>query len=138
MSEQNKATVRRLIEDHWNAKNHALVSEFFAPSVSIHTPDGDLKGLDGASTLLQAYATAFPDFRLIIDDLVAEADKVAFRWTFEGTHRGPFGDIRATGKRVSIPNAIGICRLASGKITESHMCWPKYVLLQELGVLPRG
>jgi steroid delta-isomerase-like uncharacterized protein len=138
MSEQNKAVVRRLIEDHWNAKNHALVSEFFAPAVSIHTPDGDLKGLDGASTLLQAYATAFPDFRLIIDDMVAEADRVAFRWTFEGTHRGPLGDIRATGKRVSIPNAIAIFRLASGKVNEARMCWPKYLLLQELGVLPRG
>ena len=69
MSEENKAVVRRIIEDHWNAKNHELVPELFAETVSIHTPDGVLKGLDGASTLLQAYATAFPDFRLSIDDL---------------------------------------------------------------------
>ena len=62
MSAENKAVVRRLIEDHWNAKNHALVPELFAPTVSFYTPDGVLKGLDGASTLLQAYATAFPDF----------------------------------------------------------------------------
>src|SRR5271166_6109189 len=89
MSEQNKAVVRRLIEDHWNAKNRALVPELFAPTVTIHTPDGVLNGLDGASALLQAYTTAFPDFRLVIDDLVADADKVAFRWTFNGTHRGP-------------------------------------------------
>jgi predicted ester cyclase len=95
MSEQNKALVRRLIEDHWNAKNPALVSELFAPTVTIHTPDGVLNGLDGASALLQAYATAFPDFRLVIDDLVADADKVAFRWTFNGTHRGPLANIPA-------------------------------------------
>jgi predicted ester cyclase len=112
MSEQNKAVVRRLIEDHWNAKNHALVSEFFAPAVAIHTPDGVLNGLDGASMLLQAYATAFPDFRLIIDDLVADADKVAFRWTFNGTHRGPLADIRATGKQVSggCHSLVGLCQ----------------------------
>ena len=102
MSEQNKALVRRLIEDHWNAKNPALVSELFAPTVTIHTPDGVLNGLDGASALLQAYATAFPDFRLVIDDLVADAEKVAFRWTFNGTHRGPLADIRASGKQVSV------------------------------------
>jgi hypothetical protein len=42
MSEQNKAVVRRLMEDHWNAKNRALVSELFAPTVTIHTPDGKL------------------------------------------------------------------------------------------------
>ena len=114
MSEQNKVVVRRLIEDHWNAKNHELVSEIFAPTVSFHTPDGVLNGFDGASTLLQAYATAFPDFRLTIDDLVAEGDKVAFRWTFTGTHRGPLGDIRATGKQISVGNAVGIFRLAAG------------------------
>ncbi len=136
MSEENKAVVRRLIEDHWNAKNHALVPELFAPAVSFYTPDGVLKGFDGASTLLQAYATAFPDFHLIIDDLVAEADKVAFRWTFNGTHRGPLGDIRASGKRVSVSNAVGILRLTAGKVDEAHLCWDKYALLQQLGVLP--
>jgi steroid delta-isomerase-like uncharacterized protein len=138
MSEQNKAVVRRLIEDHWNAKNHALVGEFFAPSVSINTPDGVLSGLDGASALLEAYATAFPDFRLTIDDLLADEDKVILRWTYDGTHRGPFGVIRASGKRVSVSNAIGIFRLTAGKISEVHMCWDKYALLQQLGVLTPG
>ncbi|HJY90600.1 MAG TPA: ester cyclase, partial [Candidatus Acidoferrum sp.] len=116
MSEQNKALVRRLIEDHWNAKNFALVSELYAPTVTMHTPDGVLNGLDGASMLLRAYATAFPDFRLVIDDLVADADKVAFRWTFDGTHRGPLADIRASNKQVSVSNNVGIFRIADGKV----------------------
>src|SRR6267142_6168321 len=136
MSEQNKAVVRRLIEDHWNAKNHALVPELFAPTVAFYTPDGVLNGLDGASTLLQAYATAFPDFRLVIDDMVADGDKVAFRWTFTGTHRGPLGDIRASGKNVSVSNAVGIFRLAAGKVDEAHLSWNKFALLQQLGILP--
>ena len=61
MSEQNKAVVRRLIEDHWNVKNQALVGDLFAPTTSIHTPDGVFAGLKGTSSLLQAYATGFPD-----------------------------------------------------------------------------
>ena len=138
MSVENKAVVRRLIEDHWNAKNHELVSELFAPTVSFHTPDGELNGFDGASTLLQAYATAFPDFRLTIDDLVAEGDRVAFRWTFAGTHRGPLGDIQASGKHISVSNAVGIFRLAAGKVDEAHLSWNKFALLQQLGVLPNS
>jgi hypothetical protein len=47
MLEESKAIVRRLIEDHWNGKNLALVSEFFAPTVSLLTPDGRLSGLQG-------------------------------------------------------------------------------------------
>jgi steroid delta-isomerase-like uncharacterized protein len=138
MSEQNKALVRRLIEDHWNAKNFALVSELYAPTVTMHTPDGVLNGLDGASMLLRAYATAFPDFRLVIDDLVADADKVAFRWTFDGTHRGPLADIRASNKQVSVSNNVGIFRIADGKVNEARLCWNKYALLQQLGALPPG
>src|SRR4029077_5450143 len=72
MSEQNKAVVRRLIEDHWTGKNAALVGEVYAATASLETPDGVLTGLEGASFLLQAYATAFPDFRITIDDLIAE------------------------------------------------------------------
>ena len=133
MSEQNKAIVRRLFEDHWNGKNAALVSEFFAPTVSLHTPDGVLTGLDGASSLLQAYATAFPDFHLAIDEVVAEGDKVVVRYAFTGTHRGPLAGIPASGKRASVKNGIGIFRVASGKVSEAHFSWDKYGLLQQLG-----
>ena len=136
MSEQNKAVVRRLFEDHWNAKNPALVSELFAPSVSLDTPDGMLTGLDGASMLLRAYGTAFPDFHVTIDDLVAEGDKVVVRWTFTGTHLGPLADVPASGKRVDVPNGIAIYRLAAGRISEGHFAWNKYGLMQQLGVLP--
>jgi len=138
MSEQNKAVVRRLIEEHYNGKNAALVSELFASTVRQQTPDGVLVGLDGASFLLQTYATAFPDFHLAIDDLVAEADRVVLRWTFTGTHRGPLGDIPATGKRVNVPNGIAIYRIAAGKVSEGNLSWDKYSLLQQLGVLPSG
>jgi len=136
MSEQNKAVIRRLIEDHWNAKNHAIVGEFFAPTVSINTPDGVLNGLDGASTLLAAYATAFPDFRLTINDLLADGDKVVLRWTYAGTQTGALGDIRATGKHVNVPNCLGIFRLTSGKVSEAHLGWDRHALYQQLGLMP--
>src|SRR5437762_14085860 len=101
MSQQNKAVVRRLIEDHWNGKNAALVGEVFAPTASLETPNGVLAGLEGASFLLQAYATAFPDFHIAIEELIAEDDEVVARWTFTGTHDGPFVGVPATGKPVN-------------------------------------
>ena len=136
MLEESKAIVRRLIEDHWNGKNSALVSEFFAPTASLLTPDGRLSGLQGASFLLQAYSTAFPDFRLAIDDVVAEGNKVVVRWTFNGTNRGALPSIPATGKHVSVPNVIGIFQLGAGKVVEAHLSWDRYELRQQLGLLP--
>jgi steroid delta-isomerase-like uncharacterized protein len=136
MSEQNKAVLRRLYEDHWNGRNAGLVGDLYAPTVSLQTPDGVINGLEGASLLLQVYSTAFPDFKLAIDDLVAEGDEVVVRWTFTGTHQGSLADIPATGKRVDVGNAIGIFRLDGGKVVEGHLAWDKYALLQQLGVLP--
>jgi steroid delta-isomerase-like uncharacterized protein len=136
MSEQNKNIVRRMVEDHWNKKNAALVGEVFAPDVSIETPDGVLTGLQGASLLLQTYATAFPDFRCSIDELLAEGDRVVLRWSFTGTHQGPLPDLAATGKHVNVPRGIAIFRIAAGKVNQGLMTWDKYALLQQLGVLP--
>jgi steroid delta-isomerase-like uncharacterized protein len=136
MSEQNKAVVRRIVEEHWNKKNAALVSQLFAPNVSLETPDGVLTGLEGASFLLQAYATAFPDFQLITDDLLADGNQVVLRWTFIGTHRGQLADLGATGRQVRVPRGIAIFRIDEGKVAQGHFAWDKYALLQQLGALP--
>jgi steroid delta-isomerase-like uncharacterized protein len=135
VSEQNKTVVRRIVEEHWNKKNAALVSELFAPNVSLRTPDGQLTGLDGASALLQAYATAFPDFRIIIDELLAMGDQVVLQWTFTGTHLGPLADIPATGRQVNTTPGIAIFRIEAGKVIKGQFVWDKYELLQQLGVL---
>jgi len=134
MSEQNKSVVRRLIEDHWNKKNPALISEIFDPGVTVYTPDGTLKGHDGAKQLLTAYATAFPDFRLEIDDLLSDADKVTVRWTFKGAQNGPLAGIGATEKTVSV-QGIGIFQIAGGKAKELRLLWDKYALMQQIGAL---
>jgi steroid delta-isomerase-like uncharacterized protein len=135
MSEQNKAVIRHLVEDHWNRKDHSLVDELFAPAVAIHTPDGNFVGHDGASTLLAAYATAFPDFQITVDDLLGDGDKVTLRWTYAGTNRGALANIPATGKGVTVPGCIGVFKLSGGKVSEAHLCWDRYALHQQLGLL---
>jgi steroid delta-isomerase-like uncharacterized protein len=136
MSEQNKAVVRRIVEEHWNNKNAALVSELFASNVSLETPDGVLTGLEGASFLLQAYATAFPDFHNTIDDLLADGNQVVFRWTFTGTQRGSLAGLAASGRQVRVPRNIGIFRIDAGKVDQGYLAWDKYALFQQLGVIP--
>ena len=131
MSERNKAVIRRLFDDHWNAKDEALLSELFTPTISLSTPDGVYTGLKGAMSLLQSYATPFPDFHLAIEEMVAEADKVVVQWTFTGTHSGPL----TVGRRVKVPNCIAIYRIVDGKIGEGTMAWNKYELLRQLGVV---
>ncbi len=102
MSEQNRAVVHRIVEEHWNKKNPALVSELFATTVTLHTPDGMVQGLEGARQLYTAYATAFPNFRVEIDDMLADGNKVVVRYTFVGTHLGPLAAVPASGRQVNM------------------------------------
>jgi len=102
--------------------------------VAIHTPDGVLNGHDGARQLLSAYATAFPDYRLSTDDLLAEGDRVTYRWTFTGRHKGPLAGIAASGKKVNV-QGIGIFHIAGGKASELRLLWDKYSLMQQIGAL---
>ena len=137
MSDQNKAVVRRIVEDYWNKKNPALAGELFATDCSLHTPDGDLQGVKGAAQLYDAYATAFPDFRITAEDTVAEGDRVALRYNFTGTNKGPLGAIPASGNRVTV-SGIVIFRLAGGKVAEGRWSWDRVSLQQQIGALPRA
>ena len=74
---------------------------------------------------------AFPSYEIIIEDLLAEGDKVVVRGEFKGIHRGPFAGIEPTGKSVSA-GLIVIYAIASGRIVDHWMQFDLFTLLQQL------
>ena len=136
MSEENKALVRRVIEEGYNKHNLALLDELYADCVYYTPATGELKG----EALKQYYASIFaaiPDIRFTVEDLVAEGDKVAGRWSCTGTHQGEFMGIAPTGKRVT-NSGIDIQRIAEGKIVEERGEWDALGFLQRLGAVPQA
>jgi predicted ester cyclase len=73
--------------------------------------------------------------RTTMDDLVADADKVAVAWTLEGTHHGELLGIPATGRHFRL-SGMAIYRLAEGKITEAGEEFDRLNLIRQLGVHP--
>jgi predicted ester cyclase len=81
------------------------------------------------------FLAAFPDLETVIEELIAEGDKVVRRGYFQGTHHGAFQGIPATGKRVTVP-LIAIERIVDGKLLE-HRASPDIMgLMQQLGAIP--
>ena len=83
MSENNKAIVRRLLEEFWNKGNLSLADELFAPNYEHHdasTPDFG-RGPESEKKRATLYRTAFPDVRLTIEDIIAESETVVVRWS---------------------------------------------------------
>jgi predicted SnoaL-like aldol condensation-catalyzing enzyme len=127
-TEQNKAVVRRFIEEILTNQNAALVDELFAPDYVNHLAPG---GREGFKQFFPMLRSAFPDlkFHTSIEHLIAEGDYVVARITYHYTNAGK----EATGSDLSE------YRLANGKIVED---WPPSgtaALLQQVGVtLPTG
>jgi len=137
MSENNKAIVRRLIEEVWNKGNMSLVDELFAPNYEHHdssSPDFG-RGPESEKKRATLYRTAFPDLRVTIEDIIAEGETVMSRWSCRGTHKGDLSGIAPTGKQFTI-SGITVTRLANGKMAESYVNWDALGLMQQLGVVP--
>ncbi len=83
--EENKATVRRLFEEFWNANNPDVADELVHPDY----PHGEaVSGLENFRTGRFLWLEILPDQQFILDEVVAEGDTVIVRWTSTGTHQG--------------------------------------------------
>ena len=118
-------------------RNLAGVLELCAPDYIAHGtgvfPDLDVAGV---KQMTLAFWTAFPDAQHVVEDLIAEGDKVVARVTSRATHQGEFMGIPPTGKRLSW-TWIEIDRIKDGKIVE---CWDNsddLGLMQQLGAIPQ-
>ena len=117
-AERNKDIVRRYLEQVWNDGDIAGSAAYLAPGYRRHTgPGAEPLDTEGQRLRLKSFRDAFPDVRLQIEEMVAEVDLVAFRFTMTGTHRGPFQGIPATGRRITVPG-LDLVRLRDGLLTE--------------------
>jgi predicted ester cyclase len=127
MSEEaNKALVRRLVEEVWNGESRAAAEELLPP-----------ERVDRQLNTVAWARGSRPDLRSTIEDMLAEGDMVAIRYTSTGTHTNEWshpvtGPIAPTGKQVT-NTAIAMYRLANGKIVESWEVSNRLGLFQQLG-----
>jgi steroid delta-isomerase-like uncharacterized protein len=134
--QQNAAVIRRLNQEVWNEGNAAVLDDVFAADFVDRTAlPGSTPGREGLKQLFSMFSAAFADASSTIDDLIAEGDKVAWRWTFRGTHQGTLMGNPATGKTITFVG-ITIDRLAGGKIVERWNQADMLGLMQQLGVIP--
>jgi steroid delta-isomerase-like uncharacterized protein len=130
--EDNKALVRRWVDEVWNKRNMAAIEDFLAPTYVGHASGvPDAKDPEGFRQRHTALSTAFPDFRFTVEEIIAEGDKVALRYTLHGTHRGEFMGIAPTGKEMAWAG-MTLFHIANGKIQET---WLLTDLVRQLGML---
>jgi steroid delta-isomerase-like uncharacterized protein len=135
-TEENKAIVRRYLDEAWIKKNVSVIDELMASDYARYLP-GQPKPLDreGQKQRIAGFHKAMPDLDFVVDDLFAEGDRVVFRVTIRGTHQGAFMGVAPTGKQVTV-TAIDIARLENGKIVDHWGQMDMLGLMQQLGLIP--
>ena len=134
-TEENKAKVRRLIEEFINKGNLAVADEIFVTNFVDHSPAAgttpDRQDIKQYITMLHS---AFPDFHCAVEDLIAEGNRVVVRLTCRGTHRGELMGISPTDRQVNV-TGISILHFAGGKIEERWNNTGNLGIMQQLGVI---
>jgi serine phosphatase RsbU (regulator of sigma subunit)/predicted ester cyclase len=118
-AEENKAVVRRLIEEVYNRGNLDIADELLAPDYVDHTwPPGKYAGREGLKRSVAKQRAASSDLHINIEEQIAEGDKVVSWVISSGTHdRERFLGLAPTGERMTMKH-IFISRVVEGKIVE--------------------
>ncbi len=147
-TEDNKALVRRMVEEVWNKGNVAAIDELIAANIVHHydfptnvpVPADNPLSREGIKRLIPQFRNAFPDLHFTVELQVAEGDLVVTRVTARGTHTGEyrgltFKGIPPTGKQATWTMTF-IDRIHDGKIVESWLNEDAVGRLQQIGVIP--
>jgi steroid delta-isomerase-like uncharacterized protein len=133
-AEENKAIVRRYIDEAVNKGNLGVIDEvmdpnYVNPTTAIgRTPGGAERYKRGVSQT----RTEFPDLQVRIESMIAEGDLVAYHSVWSGTHLGTFRGIPQTGKRVEW-QATCYRRVRDGKVVEGWGTYDWLGVLEQLG-----
>ncbi len=135
-AEENKAILRNWVDQAWNKGNYSLATEVLSPSYKLNDPSahGTSTGPESFKQFVSQYRTAIPDLTLKIEDMVAEGNKVVWRWHASGTHKGKLMGISPTGSHVEL-SGIVFSRFEKGKLVEDFSNWDTLGLLQQIGVV---
>ncbi len=133
--EENKAVVRRFVEAIFERGDAAAVDELVAEDFIAHTwpstgdPRGDLK------RAIERVAGGLADSSFVLEDMIAEGDRVAVRLTASATQVGPFMGLPPSGRRYTI-GEIHIFRVRDGRVVEHWHQFDQLGLMRQLGAMP--
>jgi steroid delta-isomerase-like uncharacterized protein len=133
--EEAKILLSRFMETVTNTDT-TLVEELLHPECEFRYPllTEPLKGIDGYKAFIKNIPNIFSDFNAVIEEVNVKGDVIWCRYSMEGIHSGPLGDIPATNKRFEI-TGMAMTRLQDGKIIEDETFWNALSFYQQLGFM---
>ena len=134
--EENKALILRLVQEVYNDNDLDVLDELLAQDFVNHSAVSEHRhGIEGFKHVNKWVRAGFSYAHYEIEDMIAEADRVACRITLTGTHDGVFQGSPPTGRRLRMDH-VHWHRLAEGKVVERWAVRDDLGAAQQLGLLP--
>lgn len=129
---KKKEIVRRLVETVWNQGEMDVADELIAPNYVYYNPSikMEVRGPEGYKSFVSVLRSAYSEIEVVVNDLIAEADRVVMCWSFQGS----FQDITKNSIPVTT-TSVTVYRIENGKIVEERSLHDALGLLQQLGVI---
>ena len=135
--ERNAATYRRWFDEGCSQGNVDLADELYSAEYVTHALGPQFAPtLEGLKMFIRALRQGLPDLRCPMEEVVAEGERVAGRFSLQGTHTGTLLGIPATGQQVNAGVMVVARFDERGKWVEDWACWDQLGMLQQLGVIP--
>jgi steroid delta-isomerase-like uncharacterized protein len=132
MSTDNARVVRSLFLDCFNTGRTEALAALVSPDFVGPGPE---RGPAAFAGVMERLRGSFPDIQYTLDDVIADGDRVAVRWTWRGTHDQPFRTFPATHARVANVG-IGVFQVTNGKIVRAWLETDRLGFLQQIGAIP--
>jgi len=135
MSAEGNVTIARRFIEEQDKRKGPPPEELCAPEYTAHIlslPPMDLAGHGG---MAKAFYAAFPDLKQTIEDVFANEEKAAVRYTMTGTHQGDLMGVAPTGKQIKIAGTMTF-HIVGGKVRESSCLIDELALMQQIGAIP--
>ena len=120
-----------------NTASERLAEEIVSPDAVFHVPGQaePMHGPEGYLAIIDMMRSGFPDIQWTLDEMIAEEDKIAARFTMRGSHRGTFFGVPPTGEKIEV-RAFNFYRFSGGQIIEEYGQPDLLGLLQQIGAVP--
>jgi steroid delta-isomerase-like uncharacterized protein len=127
------AVADRVREEVYNSGNFDVMPEIFAEGYVHGSANGpDAIGIAEGTRRIRGFVTALPDLEWTFDEVIAESDRVAARWTTRGTHDGDLLGFAPTGMPVEF-TGISFFTVRCGKVVEFQTEMDAAGLLEQVG-----
>ncbi|MGA3118995.1 MAG: ester cyclase [Syntrophobacteraceae bacterium] len=138
-TEKNKAIASEQLETVFNKQNPDAVDKYYTADLVYHDPNlPQFRDLDGFKQWIRALKTSFSDsdFRAVADDIFAEGDRVAMRWTLNHKgNRAEYFGIPPNDKPVKM-TGVSVFRFVGDKIAELWLSYDLLGALRQQGLIP--